>query len=226
MMREDVWPLFASLIEPQRRDLYVFVRDRHRPVTREEAARACGVSRSLAAFHLDKLVEAGLLAVADPADTGVSAEGRGRGRPPKAYRATDTEIRFLLPERRLDLLGDILVDAVADRPGDAWAAAVESGRRHGHRLGREHRPRRRGARRGMAALTKALDEVGAEPVPVDGDRLVLANCPFRPLSQRRPELVCGIYRAFCEGLVAGVGASARAVAAPTPGNCCVAIRRA
>lgn len=221
-MREDVWPLFASLTEPQRRDLYTFVRDRHRPVTREEAARACGVSRSLAAFHLDKLVEAGLLTVAGPADAGTT--DRGRGRPPKAYRATDAEIRLVLPERRLDLLSDILVDAVAARPDDAWQAAVESARRRGREIGREYRPRRRGARRGVAALTKALDELGAEPVPMDGGRLALANCPFRPLSQRRPELVCEVYRSFCDGLVDGVGVPARAVGEPSPGHCCVAIR--
>lgn len=224
MVREDVWPLFASLTEPQRRDLYRFVRDRHRPVTREEAARACGISRSLAAFHLDKLVEAGLLTVAGTTDATADATGRGRGRPPKAYRTTDAEIRFVLPERRLDLLSEILVDAVAARHGDAWQAAVESGRRHGRQIGREYRPRRRGARRGVAALTRALDELGAEPVPTDGDRLALANCPFRPLSQRRPELVCEVYRAFCDGLVGGVGVPARAVAEPSPGHCCVAIR--
>lgn len=84
--------------------------------------------------------------------------------------------------------------------------------------------RRHGGKRGVAALTKALDELGAEPVSVDGDRLVLANCPFRPLSQRRPELVCEVYRAFCAGLVGGVGVKARAVAEPSPGHCCVAIR--
>lgn len=218
-MEDDVWPLFASLVEPQRRDLYTFVRRQHRPVTREEVAQACGVSRSLAAFHLDKLVEAGLLTTIEPAE---AASGhRGRGRPPKTYRASDTQIRFVLPERRLDLLSDILVDAVADRPGDAWQAAVETGRRHGHRIGVEHRPRRRGARRG--AFTEALTALGAEPVTAD-DGLVQANCPFRPLSERRPELVCEVYRAFCEGLVTGIGVRARAVAEPSPGHCCVAVR--
>src|SRR5947208_266429 len=51
----------ALLHEPTRRLLYEYVRSRGRPVGRDEAAGAAGVSRSLAAFHLDRLAEAGLL---------------------------------------------------------------------------------------------------------------------------------------------------------------------
>ncbi|HEX6443500.1 MAG TPA: helix-turn-helix domain-containing protein [Streptosporangiales bacterium] len=220
-MAEDAWSLFASLTEPQRRDLYTYVREQHRPVTREEAAEACGMSRSLAAFHLDKLVESGLLGTARPADGGSK---RTRGRPPKAYETTDVEIRFVLPERRLDLLADVLMDAVAVRPDNAWQEAVDNGRRSGEQIGREYRPRRRGGKRGRAALTKALTDVGAEPHAVGDNLLVLANCPFRASSRRRPELVCEIYRAFCAGIANGVGVNAQAVAEPSPGNCCVAVR--
>lgn len=220
-MAEDAWALFASLTEPQRRDLYTYVREQHRPVTREEAAEACGMSRSLAAFHLDKLVEAGLLTPARPRDGGPK---RTRGRPPKSYETTDVEIRFVLPERRLDLLADVLMDAVAARPDNAWQEAVENGHRSGEQIGREYRPRPRTGKRGRAALVKALTDVGAEPHAVGDDRLVLANCPFRAHSRRRPELVCEIYRAFCGGLANGVGVTAQAVADPSPGHCCVAVR--
>lgn len=220
-MAENEWSLFASLAEPQRRDLYTYVRAQHRPVTREEAARACDMSRSLAAFHLEKLVEVGLL-TATTESQGVGL--RGRGRPPKSYQASETELRLVLPERRLDLLGDILVDAVAARPQDAWQDAIDAGRRHGEQVGRRYRPRRRGARHGRAALNRALADVGAEPRAENEGRVVLANCPFWPLAERRPDLVCSIYRAFCDGLIDGIGASAHTVADPAPGRCCIGIR--
>ena len=51
----------AVLSEEMRWRLYAFVRTAHRPVSREEAATSTGISRKLAAFHLDKLVGAGLL---------------------------------------------------------------------------------------------------------------------------------------------------------------------
>src|SRR5205814_1271853 len=51
----------SLLEEPLRRRLYDYVRDRHSAVGRDEAAGACGISRGLAAFHLDRLAEAGIL---------------------------------------------------------------------------------------------------------------------------------------------------------------------
>ena len=41
--------------------LYLIVRSHERPVSRDEAAPAASISRKLAAFHLDKLADRGLL---------------------------------------------------------------------------------------------------------------------------------------------------------------------
>ena len=51
----------ASLAEPQRRALYRFVVSRDGAVSKDDAAAAMGVARSVAAFHLDRLVAVGLL---------------------------------------------------------------------------------------------------------------------------------------------------------------------
>src|SRR4051794_39208855 len=51
----------ASLAEPQRRALYRYVVARADAVSRDEAATAMGVPRSVAAFHLDRLAADGLL---------------------------------------------------------------------------------------------------------------------------------------------------------------------
>jgi DNA-binding transcriptional ArsR family regulator len=53
----------ASLAEPVRLALYRCIAGREQGLGREEAAAAVGISRKLAAYHLDKLAEAGLLKV-------------------------------------------------------------------------------------------------------------------------------------------------------------------
>ena len=51
----------AALEDQLRRGMYTYIRQAARPVSRDEAGGAVGISRKLAAFHLDKLVEAGVL---------------------------------------------------------------------------------------------------------------------------------------------------------------------
>ena len=74
----------ASLAEPLRRALYEFVVAAPGPVGRDEAAEAVGVSRQVAAYHLDRLIDDGLLSAEFRRLTG--REGPGAGRPAKRYR--------------------------------------------------------------------------------------------------------------------------------------------
>src|SRR3954470_17350952 len=72
----------AALDDDVRRALYEHVRAAGVPVTREGAANAVGISRKLAAFHLDKLVELGVLR----SGFGPASERRG-GRGPRLLQA-------------------------------------------------------------------------------------------------------------------------------------------
>lgn len=73
---------------------------------------------------------------------------------------------------------------------------------------------------------RVLAEEGYEPRR-EGDRVVLANCPFHALAREHTALVCGmnlsLLGAFCERL-AGGGLVARLE--PAPGRCCVTLSRA
>src|ERR1051325_3290856 len=93
----------ALLDEPRRRRLYRYVLARRREVGRDEAARALRMSRALAAFHLDKLAEHGLL------ETSYRRlrhrRGPGAGRPAKLYRPVGPALVFTLPARRYELAG-------------------------------------------------------------------------------------------------------------------------
>src|SRR5581483_3780454 len=86
----------SVLVEESRRRMFAFIRGAGHPVTRDEAAASVGISRKLAAFHLDKLVDAGLLR----ARYGAPGAQRRVGRQPKVYEPTDAQISVTIPERR------------------------------------------------------------------------------------------------------------------------------
>src|SRR3954452_10947953 len=106
----------AALGEPVRRTLYGFVAAQAGPVNRDEAGAGAGVARHVAKFHLDKLVDDGLLEVeyARPPGRG----GPGAGRPAKLYRRASREIAVSLPERHYELAGRLLARAVTDGERD------------------------------------------------------------------------------------------------------------
>ena len=82
--RADDIEAVALLDEPARRALYDWVVAQGDAVTRDAAAAAVGVSRSLAAFHLDRLVREELLVPEYRRMSGRT--GPGAGRPAKLYR--------------------------------------------------------------------------------------------------------------------------------------------
>src|ERR1051325_8562486 len=79
----------SLLGDPTRRLLYEFVAQSNRPLSRDECARGAAIDRSLAAYHLDKLVERGLLQASFARPAGRT--GPGAGRPAKLYRRADRE---------------------------------------------------------------------------------------------------------------------------------------
>ncbi|MBY8878735.1 helix-turn-helix transcriptional regulator [Actinacidiphila acidipaludis] len=217
----------AVLADPVRRGLYGFVRRARRPVTREEAAADAGISAKLAAFHLDKLVAAGLLRSGYGTPGGTPRVGRR----PKVYERAGTHFRISIPERRPDVLAEILVDAVAgqEQGEDARAAALRTARLRGEEIGAAVRAGggagRLGPERSVTLTQSVLERYGFEPDRPAPTELRLLNCPFHPLAARSPELVCGINRAFMCGLLTGLRtAGVRAVLAPHPGRCCVEVR--
>ncbi|MFE9438533.1 helix-turn-helix transcriptional regulator [Streptomyces sp. NPDC006602] len=219
----------SVLADDLRRRMYGFIRRARRPVTREEAAGDAGISTKLAAFHLDKLVAAGLLRSRYDSPGGI----RRVGRKPKVYEPTDTDIRISIPERRPDVLAEILVDAIlAEQPGeDARSAALRTARRRGEELGAAERARSRpgrlGPERSLTLTETTLEQHGFEPHREAPTELRLLNCPFHPLAARSPELVCGINHAFLDGFLTGLQtAGIDAVLAPRPGRCCVELRAA
>jgi DNA-binding transcriptional ArsR family regulator len=65
--------VIAVLADPVRRRLYDYIAGQPDGISRGEAAQAVGIQRTLAAFHLDRLAEAGLV------DVTFRRAGRGQG---------------------------------------------------------------------------------------------------------------------------------------------------
>lgn len=216
----------ALLDEPVRRALYRYVAEQSGPVGRDQAARAARTTRENAAFHLDRLVAAGLLEVSFMRLSGRS--GPGAGRPSKLYRRSPVEIDVTLPPRRYQLLAELLAGAIdAPHGQDPRRAVAKAARAFGRGLGEEARARA-GRRASRPALTRSaiavLDEYGFAPSVSPDGSVRLRNCPFDALARGHRQLVCGMNLAFMEGILAGLHASGLAARSdPQPGLCCVAL---
>jgi predicted ArsR family transcriptional regulator len=218
----------ALLADELRQRLYRFVAAQPGPVTRDQAAAAVGISRKLAAFHLDKLAAAGLLETAAPDP---ASRRPGPGRAPKAYQPAAAEVAVSVPQRRYDALGEVLAQAiVADGPASsARRAAHQLARDRGQGLGERVRAERRlgrlGPERALTVVGELLAACGYAPARAPQLQLVLRNCPFRQLSRRAPELVCGLNQEFLAGLLAGLQTHRiDAVLQPDPARCCVLVQ--
>jgi predicted ArsR family transcriptional regulator len=218
----------AALDHPVTQSVYRLLAERGE-VSRDGAAEALNVARSVAAFHLDKLVDAGLADVRFERLTGRS--GPGAGRTAKVYRRSDNEIGVSLPERRYDLAGGLLAEAVERSSDDSVPvatalrrAATEMGRRIGE-AARVPAGRRSGRAKRRDALVGALEQHGYEP-HLRGGEIVLTNCPFHALAEEHRDLVCGMNLELLSGVIEGAGGAdvLEARLAPQPGYCCVRMK--
>lgn len=217
----------AALNDPIRRALFLCVAQSAEPVSREQAATAVGVQKPLAAFHLDKLAEEGLLGFEFKRLTGRS--GPGAGRPAKLYRRSERQIELSLPKREYDLAGALLASAIeaAESSGRTVRDELErSSYSFGWGVG-ERAKERAGARvskrKRREALLEVLREHGFEPRVAASD-VVLANCPFHALAQQHTELICGMNLHLLRGVRSVLDVGDRELQPrlePEPGQCCV-----
>jgi predicted ArsR family transcriptional regulator len=213
----------SCLDDRVRARLYAFVSARTEPAGRDEAAAAVGIGRALAVYHLDKLVEAGLLTAFYRRPPGRS--GPGAGRPAKVYSRSGAEFTVTVPMRDYELAADLLAQAVAaDRSGNTPAALHAAAWKLGVGLGKRLQAGGAEGNGLRPALETTLSERGYEAWHDDAGTVRLRNCPFRHLADLRPELVCGMNLALIRGLVEGLGAAGLSpVLEPEPERCCVAI---
>jgi predicted ArsR family transcriptional regulator len=211
----------ALLAEPTRQRLYLYVRERGEPVGREEAARHAGIKPRLAAFHLDRMAEAGLLDVGYRRLSG--RVGPGAGRPAKVYSVSSRSFSVEVPQTRYGLAASMMATALsADGHGGDGKSLQQVATTVGESLGGEIRQqaRTKGAR--LEAVQSKLSQLGYEPRVQESGEWTMRNCIFAELSSSHRELVCPMNAAFVAGLVDGAHVKSLRVERRTaPPGCCV-----
>ncbi len=208
----------GALADPMRRRLFDLVVESTEPVSRDEAAAAAGIGRSLAGYHLDQLVDDGLLAVSYARRSGRA--GPGAGRPAKLYTRADLEVTVQLPPRNDALVAHLLAMAVeTDRSGEARKALRRATRAAGRALGHEL------AGASVDGVMRTLDARGYAPLSSEGC-IRLRNCPFHHLVDEHLDLVCTLNKDLLTSAVNTADVGLRADLDPQPGQCCVVLRPA
>lgn len=215
--------LLALLEDPVRRSLYAHVVRQADYVTREDAAKAVGVARGLAAFHLDKLAAEGLLESIYRRPAGRA--GPGVGRPAKLYRRSPRQVTLSLPPRDYELLARLLASAFDVKRADPitghlWQAAREVGTALAVEA-RRSAGRRANRRRLLEAGLSILWRQGYEPRRSSSD-IELLNCPFYPVAKAHQDLVCSLNLAMLAAFATDLSVKALTPRLePRDDRCCV-----
>lgn len=217
----------AALNDKTRAALYFHVSDSNRDVSRDDAAQALGLPRRIAAFHLDRLVDVGLLEVTFKRLSGKT--GPGAGRPSKLYRCCAPRVEVGFPPRNYELLARILAMEVEERDSGSGRGHRERGAQAiGASIGRAARAEAGyGATPQLlhAALMEKLAEHGFEPFLHSDKTVRLRNCPYHEMARENSELICSLNLSLMLGVEDGLGdAQLRPVLEPLDGACCVAFR--
>ncbi len=213
-----------SLGDPVRRRLYEAIATEGKEMSRNELAKATGIARPLAAYHLDRLVKDGLLAARFERQTGKT--GPGAGRPAKLYFRPKSTVRVSLPARDHELAALVLLESEARRSQGTLDPHLQATVREiGEKLAHEHVESAR--EEGSDALRKLLAERGYEPQAGTDGALWLRNCVFDELAEQQREVVCGMNLSLLQGMLQALpDANMEAKLAPAPGRCCVVLTRA
>jgi predicted ArsR family transcriptional regulator len=205
--------VLKALGDNTRYAIYLELARSPRPLATSDIAESLGLHANTVRPHLERMRDAGLLAVA--------VGGRGDvGRPQHRYSIASDAPSLGLEPPSMPVFARMVL-AMAGRlgasPDDAAAVGFDEGRNRA-------RPYV-DAPSTLEALVSDLDRLGFDPVvgeavttPDDGAPhdmapfaddvaavVAFANCPFADLAEQHPDLVCGLHRGLVAGFVAQMG---------------------
>lgn len=219
---EDIGRLTAALGDATRRRVFFALRSAAEPQTKDDIARAVGIERRLAGFHLDKLVEYGFAG----ADMERPREAAGPGRPAKRYVVAHSSVLVAKPERHYDLLASLLLRASRGEDAGSQGALERVGYEYGLQLGLaqiasgSEKPSAESLTEALGAVARMMTDMGfsadtgqkAAATGPEGHEAVALRahaCPFEELAFDDPARICGLDRALWRGMIAAFAPDAR-----------------
>jgi predicted ArsR family transcriptional regulator len=202
--------VLKALGDNTRYAIYLELARSPRPLATADIADSLQLHANTVRPHLERMREAGLLAV--------EVGGRGDvGRPQHRYSVAADAPSLGLEPSSIPVLARMVL-SMAKRLQASVADADAVGADEGRDRARPYA----NAPSTLEALVSDLDRLGFDPFVTDaptrpsgvvGDELnddaeavvAFAHCPFAELAQEHPELVCGLHRGLVAGFVAQMG---------------------
>lgn len=189
--------VFKALGDNTRYAIYLELARSPHPLGTADIATSLGLHVNTVRPHLERMRDAGLLAVS------VDTRG-GVGRPQHLYSlASDAPSLGLEPP--VFPLATAMLLRMAHQAGLGAEEAIEAGRDQGRVDGSSCQTLPADQRVPcFEALVSRLGDLGFDPASVatdDGATVAFTHCPFRDLAEANPDLVCGLHRGLVEGFV-------------------------
>lgn len=185
----------------RRADLLAAITEAPAGVGIKDLADLTGIHENTVRFHLDRLLEEGLV----ERRPGTAS---GPGRPPLTFVA-----RQKRPGRdNYELIAQVLSASLSGSTADPGAAAREAGRQWGRAQVSGGAREQEGARSALVELVDLLREAGFAPElqpTEEGATVRVHRCPFLSLSQEDQAVPCGVHLGLMEGALEAQGSAVR-----------------
>lgn len=189
--------MFKALGDNTRYAIYLELARSPVPLSTAEIAAELDLHPNTVRPHLERMRDVGLLQI--------EVDNRGNvGRPQHRYSLAADAPSLGLEPAAYPILAALLANLAALFGPDPDSVA-EIARDHGRRRAEL---RQRVTPECVAAVEAELAELGFDPASAqDGNVTTIAftRCPFRPLAEAFPELVCHLHRGMIEGMVDVLG---------------------
>ncbi|MFJ3302107.1 helix-turn-helix transcriptional regulator [Streptomyces sp. NPDC086549] len=173
------------------------VRQAGKPLTVQHIAAELGLHANTVRFHLTRLVQARLM---QEEQTGPS----GPGRPRMVYSAVPAAPETEQSKDGYQFLAEILAGHLAATSPAPVDAAIAAGEEWGHYLADRPAPfSRQTAEESIEEVETLFERLGFAPsASEDRGTVLLRNCPFRAVADRRPSVVCSLHLGLMRGALA------------------------
>ncbi|MFS0780936.1 helix-turn-helix transcriptional regulator [Bacillus sp. 1P06AnD] len=205
---EQTLKITNVLSDPTRYYIYQHITKNHNEVTVQEIADKFNIHPNVARLHLSKLEDINMLT------SETKKTGKG-GRPSRLYRLSDEVIQLHFPYRDYQLLSKIAIETMMKLGEVGKEALYQTGKGFGRELVDEELKRNQMTMNDLSFQDKvqiirdAATFAGFYPEFHANEEegkihFQIFNCPFKELAAQQMDSVCGMHKAFLQGMFSSV----------------------